>query len=129
MVSARNSSFGRKLVLMLGASGFLSAQLWLQDKDWSAGGTETLIAAGALAIWGAAMLFLVGPWLWNSQLEDERTSFTRHRAFFLGYAAMMVAAVAFFGLALTGQVQAPEAIHLTLAVGIAAPLYGFAFLD
>jgi hypothetical protein len=48
---------------------------------------------------------------------------------FFGYVAMIVAGAGMFVLAVTGRVEAPEAIHLTLAVGIAVPMFGFAFLD
>ena len=119
----------RKFVLMIGASGFLAVQLALQDYNWAASSQSTLLAAVGLALWGLVLLFAMGPWLWGRQLEDERTSLTRHRAFFFGYIAMVLVGASMFALAILGVVAAPEAIHLTLALGIAVPIYGFAFLE
>lgn len=129
MSNAATSGVIRKFVLMVGASAFLTVQFWLQDYDWSGGGQMTVLAATGLALWGLLLLFMVGPWLWGSRLEDERTALSRHRAFFFGYLAMVLVGGGMFALAILGRVAAPEAIHLTLAIGIAVPIYGFAFLE
>ncbi|NNU14980.1 hypothetical protein HK107_01410 [Parvularcula sp. ZS-1/3] len=129
MSSANATGTLRKFVLMIGASAFLTVQFWLQDTDWSGGGEITTLAAIGMALWAALLLFMMGPWLWSRATEDERTELTRHRAFFFGYFAMVLTGLAMFGLAIAGRVEAAEAIHLTLALGIAVPIYGFAFLE
>ena len=120
------------MTLMLGASAFLTAQLALQDRNWSLSDTAGRLAVAGLVIWALALVVVLGPWMWRRRwqaLEDERTRHVRARAFFWGYCAMLVVASAFFVLSVTGDVGGAEATHLVLAVGVAVPMFGFAILD
>ncbi len=122
----------RRIVLLVGASGFMTAQLALQDRQWQAASLSGIAAIIGIALWGVALVALVGPWLWGGRagpLNDERSAAVRARAFFLGYCALMASAAAMFALALTGEIGALEALHLTFSVGVVAPMFGFALLD
>ncbi len=135
-MKAEAVSFVRKFVLMLGAAGFLTAQISLMDHQWSVRDAAGTLSIGGLLLWAGALLWLVGPWLWRSRdraadgaLNDERVRANRGKAFMIGYALTLLAALIMFFLAVTGSVGGAEAAHLIFAVGVAAPMFGFAFLE
>ncbi|WOI52557.1 hypothetical protein [Parvularcula sp. LCG005] len=125
-------AFGRRLMLMIGAAGFLTAQLALQDKDWGIGTLPDRAAIVGMALWGIGLLLILGPWLWRMMgngLNDERVEIVRLRAFFWGYLLTMAAAAVLFVMGVQGMIGVEEAVHLILSVGIAAPMFAFAFLE
>lgn len=131
--NTENLSAVRRIVLMVGAAGFLSSQLAMQDHDWSdlSDPKSVLIIAG-FALWALALMWMVGPWFWRARdaaLDDERIRGNRLKAFFVGYIAMVAVSLGVFALGIAGEIEGPEAAQLIFAAGVATPLFAFAFLD
>lgn len=122
-------SVARRFVLMFGAAGFLTAQISLMDKQWVLDTADGWLAIAGMVIWALALILLLGPWLLGGTLNDELVQANRRKALAFGYVAMLMTSLAFFGLSIAGEVSGTEAAHLIFAVGIAAPMFGFAVLE
>ena len=144
MANIERIAMRRRFGLMLCASAFLVWQVPMMDfSEALAAGDDiikTIISLAGFAVWIVTLLMLVGPWRPFKQdakveaaLNDELTRANRAKAFIAGYVVMLVAAAGLFALTHFEPhfegVGGMDAAHIILVLGVAIPLYAFAFLE
>lgn len=140
MANIERIAMRRRFGLMLCASAFLVWQVPMMDfSEQLAAGDDmmkTIISLAGFAVWIVTLLMLVGPWRpfkrdakVEAALNDELTRANRAKAFIAGYVVMLVASAGLFALSHFEGVGGMDAAHIILVLGVAIPLYAFAFLE
>jgi hypothetical protein len=140
--NTENLSRQRALILMLLASTYLVWQVpsmdWIADANSPSRSLADNIADGGQILWVLALLLLIVRGKKTIKrlsvsaqavMEDDLVKSNRNKSIRMGYFVMMGAIMVLFLMTRFIPMTGSDMSRLIMAVGVATPLYYFAFLE
>ncbi|WP_416878332.1 hypothetical protein [Litorimonas sp.] len=140
--NTENLSRQRALILMFLASTYLIWQVpsmdWIADANSSTRSMADNIADAGQILWALGLLFLVvkGKRMFKrlsasaqAVMEDDLVKAHRSKAIKIGYLILMAAIFGLFIMTRFLPMTGSDMSRLIMAIGVASPLYAFAFME